>query len=694
MNSKLTAERLCRQAIVYVRQSSPGQVLHNLESQRRQYGLVDHARELGFVQVSVIDDDLGRSGSGLMDRPGFQKLVAAVCTGEVGAIFCIEASRLARNGRDWHHLIELCGMTGAVVIDPDGVYDPSFINDRLLLGLKGTMSEFELNLLRQRSLEAIRQKAGRGELKFHLPIGFVWSESGKVEMDPDHRIQQAIHLVFSKMTELGSIRQVLLWFRREKVSLPAKAEGTGHQVIWKLPVYNTIYHMLQNAMYAGAYAFGKTESRTKIVDGRTRKSIGHHKPQDSWTVLIRDHHPGYISWEDYERNRAMIRANSNLKWGTSRKAGRGGQAMLTGLLRCRRCGRMLQVSYSGTRSNVPRYHCKGAQINHGEDWCISFGGLRIDEAITELVLEAISGNAVEAALEAAEQLRQRTQEQRKTLELEVEQARYEARLAARRYENIDPENRLVASELESRWNSALIRVQELDNKLLQFDSDDGLTPLPDKEVLLSLAQDLPAVWNAPSCDMRLKQRIVRILVHEIVADVDENDHEVVLLIHWAGGRHSELKVKKNKTGQHRRCTSLEAIEVLKQMAGGHTDEQIATTLNRLGFKTGAGHTWNDKRVYAARHTHDLPAYDPQQTQGYRTLEQAAQYLGVSANSVRRMIKLKKLRAEQVVPCAPWRISIAVLDSEEIRQAVRDIKGGSRVPRTQSAEEQDSLFSIS
>ena len=204
MNSKLTAERLRRQAIVYVRQSSPGQVLHNQESQRRQYGLVDHARELGFVQVSVIDDDLGRSGSGLMDRPGFQKLVAAVCTGEVGAIFCIEASRLARNGRDWHHLIELCGMTGAVVIDPDGIYDPSFINDRLLLGLKGTMSEFELNLLRQRSLEAIRQKAGRGELKFHLPIGFVWSETGKVEMDPDHRIQQAIRLVFSKMTELGA----------------------------------------------------------------------------------------------------------------------------------------------------------------------------------------------------------------------------------------------------------------------------------------------------------------------------------------------------------------------------------------------------------------------------------------------------------------------------------------------------------
>jgi hypothetical protein len=355
---------------------------------------------------------------------------------------------------------------------------------------------------------------------------------------------------------------------------------------------------------------------------------------------------------------------------------------------------MLQVSYSGTRGNVPRYHCKGAQINHGEDWCISFGGLRVDEAMTEMVLDAISGNAIDAALEAAEQLRQQRQQQRKALELELEQARYEARLAARRYENIDPENRLVASELESRWNTSLVRVQEVDNKLIHFDSGSGLTPLPDKEVLLSLAQDLPAVWNAPSCDMRLKQRIVRILVHEIVADVDENNHEVVLLIHWAGGRHSELRVKKNRTGQHRRCTSLEAIQILKQMAGGHTDEQIATTLNRLGFDTGAGHTWTEMKVYSARRTHHLPAYDPQSRNGYLTLEQSAQYLGVSANSVRRMIQQKKLCAEQVVPCAPWRISVAILDSEEIREAVRGIKSGLRSPRTQSTEEQERLFSIS
>ena len=323
MNPKLNAKRLSRRAIVYVRQSSPGQLIHNQESQRRQYGLVDRARELGFSDVTVIDDDLGRSGSGFIERPGFQRLVAEVCSGEVGAIFCIEASRLARNGRDWHHLIELCGMTDAVVVDPDGIYDPSIINDRLLLGLKGTMSEFELNLLRQRSLEAIRQKAKRGELQFCLPVGFCWTLAGKIEMDPDRRVQQALQLVFTKMTELGSMRQVLLWFRQRKMCLPSIVDRPGEKAVWKLPVYNTILHLLRNPMYAGAYVFGKTEARTKVINGRARKTGGHFKPQSSWTVLIREHHPGYISWEQFERNQEIIASNSNMKSRMLRKSGRG-----------------------------------------------------------------------------------------------------------------------------------------------------------------------------------------------------------------------------------------------------------------------------------------------------------------------------------------------------------------------------------
>jgi excisionase family DNA binding protein len=688
MNPKLTNERLNRGAIVYLRQSSPEQVFQNQESQRRQYSLADQARELGFRDVIVIDEDLGRTGSGLVERPGFQRLVAEVCAGEVGAVFCIEASRLARNGRDWHHLIWMCGLVGAVLVDFDGVYDPNLVNDRLLLGMKGEMAAFELSLLRQRSLEAIRQKARRGELQFVLPVGFCWTESGKIEMDPDRRIQESIHLTFSKMTELGSVRQVLLWFRREKIGFPTLPRERGERhVVWKLPVYNSVLAMLTNPLYAGAYAFGKSETRTQIVEGQAHKTEGHRKPLSEWMVLIQDHHAGYISWEQYERNQAMIAANANMKSRMEPKAGRGGRALLAGLLRCRRCGRMLHVEYTGRNPHQPRYHCRGARLSHGEDWCISFGGWRADEAVAQEVLEAIGGNAVEAALEAAEQMRQRRETRRRAAEMELEQARYQARLAERRYDAVDPEQRLVAAELEARWNAALQRVRDLEKKLQALASDSEAVAIPPKEVLLSLAQDLPAVWNAPSTDMRLKQRIVRILIHEIVVDIEDEKHEIVMLIHWAGGRHSELRIKKNAPGQRRNCTNLEAIEVVRRMVGQFSDEQIASTLNRLGMRTGAGNTWNEARVYSLRHHHQWPDYEATHSPaGTLTLDQAAGRLGVSVTVVRRLICSRTIPATQVVPGAPWQIPVAAVESQEVLQAARDIKDRHRPSRSQLRDE--------
>jgi DNA invertase Pin-like site-specific DNA recombinase len=678
-NAKVTGDHLKRRAIVYIRQSSPIQVANNLESQRRQYALADQARQLGFQEVEVIDEDLGRSGSGQVERPGFARLVAEVCTGSVGAVFCIEASRLARNGRDWHHLIELCGLVRALVVDPDGVYDPGLLNDRLLLGLKGTMSEFELNLLRQRCQEAIRQKAQRGELQFALPIGYRWAPNGKVEKDPDRRIQQAIELIFAKMEEFGSARQVLLWFRGEKVSLPALMYGeAGRELIWKLPVYNTIWHMLRNPMYAGGYAFGKTEARTRVVEGRARKTIGHSKPVENWTVLIRDHHSGYITWEQYERNQALLADNAHMKSRMEPKAGRGGRSLLAGLLRCRRCGRMLHVAYSGATSEVPRYHCRGAHINHGAAWCISFGGLRPDQAIAAEILKAVEGNALEAAVEAATRIAEQRRQQRQALALELEQAQYEARLAARRYEAVDPDNRLVAAELEARWNTALRRVGEVEIRLRQAETTGQETArIPDKESLISLAQNLPAVWNAEATDMRLKQRITRILIQEIIADVDESAGEIVLMIHWAGGRHSELRVKKNLTGHHSRCTDMEAIEIIRQMAGRFPDEQIAATLNRLGLKTGSGNNWVELRVRTARSYHKLPSYDPTLRQNILTLEEASEILGVSHKIVRRLIDSKVITATQVVPWAPWEIPAESIRSEQVRNEVAAVKRGSR-----------------
>ena len=561
-------------------------------------------------------------------------------------------------------------------------------------GLKGTMSEFELNLLRQRSLEAIRQKARRGELQFLLPVGFCWTSSGKIEKDPDERVQQAIELVFRKITDLGSVRRVLLWFAEEKVSLPAFPRDPGERkMIWKLPVYSNIRAILTSPIYAGAYAFGKTETRTRIVNGRARKTVGHPKPRREWTVLIQDHHLGYISWQEYERNQAMMAANNHMQSGEEPKAGRGGRALLSGLLRCRRCGRMLQVSYIGTRAAVIHYQCNGAHKQRGEDRCMAFGGLRVDAAVANEVLNAVSGNAIEAALQAAEQMQQQRQELRKSITLEVEQARYEARLAARRYEAVDPDQRLVTAELEARWNAALQKTQDLENRLRDFDDEIKSMSAPSKEVLLSLAQDLPAIWNSPSTDMRLKQRLVRILIEEIIADVDEKSSETVLVIHWAGGRHSELRVKKNETGKHRRCTNLDAIAVIRQMADRFSDEQIAATLNRLGLRTGAGNTWNEARVRFARQYHQLPTFDPSHPgNNSLTLREAAQRLNVGLTVVRRMIAEKKLPGSQVVACAPWQIPAEALDSEAVRKELENIKNGVRGPRTQQADGQQALFS--
>jgi DNA invertase Pin-like site-specific DNA recombinase len=697
MSSKLTPEHLQRVAVVYVRQSKPSQVIQHQESKRLQYALVDRARSLGFQQVTVIDDDLGRTGSGLVERPGFERLVVEVCSGQVGAVFCIEASRLARNGRDWHHLIELCGLIGVIVIDPDGMYDPRLPNDRLLLGLKGTMSEFELHLFRQRSAEAILQKARRGELQFRLPIGLCWTPQGKIEMEADLRVQQAIHLVLDKFTELGSARQVLFAFRREGVLLPVKYDDRwGSPIEWKPASYHGIVAILKNPMYAGAYAFGKTEVRTNMIEGRARKTDGHDKPRERWTVLIKDHHPSYISWEQFERNQLVLSENAYMKSRMGRKSGRGGRSLLTGLLRCRRCGRMLNVRFSGPEGNLPCFRCRST-INQDVTQCVHFVGGRLDQAVSQEILRAIEGCAVEAAVEAAERVAQQDEEWQKAMKLELEQARYEAQLAERRYEAVDPAQRLVASELEARWNRALKKVQELETRLQTGTGTSRLQPRPDKEALLALAEDLPAIWNAPETDMRLKQRITRLLIEEIVADVDEQTNEIVLIIHWAGGRHSELRVAKNKSGHHGHANKVEVLDVVRQMASQYGDEQIAATLNRLGLRTGWNNTWNMQRVRDLRSKLHLPAFDQANAaRNTLTMEQAAERLNTSSAMIKRLIEAKVLAATQIVPCAPWQISEEAIKSQAVIDALKTIAGrrNRNVPQSQDPNTNQLMFSIS
>jgi DNA invertase Pin-like site-specific DNA recombinase len=668
---ELPASVLERRAIVYVRQSSLIQVEENLESQRRQYELASHARDLGFRDIVVIDDDLGISASGTSVRPGFESLVAQICQGIVGGVFCLEASRLARNGRDWHHLLELCGLVGAHVFDVDGVYDPSLPNDRLLLGLKGTMSEFELTVMRRRLLDAALSKAKRGELRFGVPVGLVWERGGKIELDPDRRVQSAVRTVFRLFDRLGSARQVLLRMRADGLLFPRPADGkrlTRGQVEWRPPAYRNIISVLQNPLYGGAYAYGRSEHRTTIVNGRAVKKYGHDRPMEAWTVLLRDHHDGYISWQQYERNQERIQRNAFCRPAGSAKSARGGRALLSSILRCRRCGRMLRVSYSGRGAGLPRYSCSVGNAMHGLAPCINFGATRPDIIVARALLDVVQPMAVEAAIMAEQQVSQREDDRRRALELERQQSEYE-----------------VAAELEARWNSALARLRDCETRLEAARAQPSVTP--DRPRLMSLAADLETAWNTASTAMNAKQRLARTLLEEIVVDVDDETREVVLMLHWRGGRHSELRIKKPNSGEHTKRAPAGADKVIGEMATKWSDEHVAATLNRMGLKTGQGLSWNATRVAAHRRTHGIAGYESKNKDGQcLTMSEAAAQFGVSHYAIRCLIKTGVLPARQVVVDAPWQIMAADLHRPDVAEALRARAERGRRPCRKSADE--------
>jgi len=667
--TRITPEHLGRGAFVYVRQSTPDQVLNNHESRRRQYALVDRARALGWSMVEVIDDDLGRSGSGIA-RPGFEKLLAAICEGRVGGVVSIEASRLARNGRDWHTLLEFCGLVGTVIVDEDGVYDPRHPNDRLLLGMKGTMSEMELSLFRQRSLEALKQKARRGELFLTVAVGYLKAPNDRIEKDPDRRVQEAIALVFSKFDELQTVRQVHLWMRQKRLPLPAVSYGDGgRQITWKLPVYNTLHHMLTNPVYAGAYVFGRTGSRTTIEAGRKRIVRGFRKERAAWEVLILDHHEGYIGWTDFERNQRLISDNANGKSFMSRGSVRRGQALLAGLLRCGHCGRKLHVAYSGADGDVGRYHCRGGYLNHGGDRCISFGGMRIDRAVGAEVIERLQPLGIQAALDALDERQAEDAEKRRQIELALEQARFEAARAQRQYDAVDPDNRLVAAGLEQRWNSRLLEVQRLDQELEQLSAAPAATPTQSERTrLLALGADVEQAWASPAALPATRKRIIRTLIGEIVVRVE--DSELAIVIRWNGGDHTSLRVAKNRAGQHRWTTDAEVVELVAALARLLPDQAIAAVLNRAGKTTGRGNGWTRSRVCMLRNNRNIPPYreGERAERGEATLDEAAEKLKVSEATVRRLIAERILPAHQFCKGAPWTIRIEDLGLETVMQA--------------------------
>jgi excisionase family DNA binding protein len=662
--TKITPDHLARGAFVYVRQSTAMQVTHNLESQRRQYGLADRARQLGWQDVEVIDDDLGRSGGGAR-RPGFERLLAAICEGRVGAVMSVEASRLARNGRDWHTLLEFCGLVGTVIIDEDGVYDPVSPNDRLLLGMKGTMSEMELSVFRQRSIEAMKQKAGRGELFLTVAVGYVKGGRDNVEKDPDRRVQEAIALVFRKFTELQTIRQVLVWFRQEKIPLPVLTVGdAADRIIWRAPVYPTLHHILTNRVYAGAYAFGRRTMRVVIENGRKRVIRSMQRDWRSWGVLIQDHHEGYIRWAEFERNQRLIADNANGKRFMSRGAIRRGEALLSGLLRCARCGRKLHVRYS---DGAARYQCVGAFNQLAAARCIIFSATRPDRMVSKEVLDRLQPLGVEAALAGIDARSKRSSEKRDQLEFALRQARYEAARAQRQYDAIDPDNRLVAGELERRWNERLVAVRNLEVEINQLDAETQqvLTSL-DRERLMTLGRDLTIAWDSPGTTAETRKKIIRTVISEIIVDVVGDTLELV--VHWQGGDHTRMMVKKNRTGRTNWCTEEDIIDLVRALARHMPDQTIASVLNRLGKSTSHGHSWTRGSVCSVRHQNDVAIHRPGERaeRGEATINEAAVILDISTTTVRRLIASGVLPATQPCTGAPWIIRQTDLVSESVR----------------------------
>jgi excisionase family DNA binding protein len=666
--NKITPEHLARGAYVYVRQSTGDQLLNNPESRRRQYALETRARSLGWENVIVIDDDLGRSGSGQL-RPGFERLLAAICAGTAGAVLAIEASRLARNGRDWHTLLEFCALVNTLIIDEDGVHDPRVVNDRLLLGLKGTFSELELSMFRQRSREALRLKAARGELHTTVAIGYRRGTNDRLEQDPDRRIRETLSLVFRKFAEIGSARQLVLWLRQERIELPIARHGPqGRTVQWRLPKYHTVHRMLTNPVYAGAYVFGRTVTRARFEKGRKVVTHGVARRREDWEVVIRDHHDGYITWEAYDRNQTVIAGNANMKGAMVPGSVRNGIGLLVGLLRCGRCGRKLKVHHNERRG--ARYVCNTEIGNLSNKNCLAFSNMRTDAAVSAEVLRAVSPLGLDAALQLIGDRERADAERLRQSELALEQARYEETHARRQYDAIDPDNRLVAGELERRWNDRLAAVARLEEQIRNL-RDEQPRALNDNEraTLLALADDLPRVWDHPAASTEIRKRILRTVLKEIVVTIEGN--RLCLVLHWQGGDHSRLEVLKNRSGQNRFKTKIETVQLVRELARLLPDHSIAPVLNRLRIRSARGHSWTQLSVRNFRGTHRIAAYrEGEREQRHELiLHEAASRLGVSRMTVIRLIRDGILPGRQVCAGAPYVIREKDLNRPAVRRAI-------------------------
>lgn len=646
-HDKVTAQHLARLAYLYIRQSSLRQVLENTESTVRQYALKERAVALGWPieRIVVIDGDQGHSGASAADRAGFQKLVAEVGLGHVGIVLGLEVSRLARNNSDWHRLLEICGLTGTLILDEDGVYDPVAFNDRLLLGLKGSLSEAELHVLKARLRGGILNKARRGALKLPLPIGFVYREDDRVVRDPDKQIQQAVQLFFETFRRVGSATGVVRVFREQGLCFPHTVHNGPHrgEVFWQPLQHSTALHLLHNPRYAGAFVFGRT---------RTTKFEGHLQttklPREQWTALFTEAHEGYISWSEYEENQKRLQENAQAHQCGERQSNppREGPALLQGLALCGRCGELMAVHYHQRQGRlVPDYLCQRQTIKAGRNPCQIIAGEALDQAIGNLVVSSLTPQALEMALAVEAEVVARADQANNLRQSQVERARYEADLAQRRFLRVDPDNRLVAEVLEAEWNGRLRQLREAQQQAEQQRQAARVLNEAERQAIMALAQDLPRLWHSEQVSDRERKRMLRLMVVDVTLLKEE---EVIRAqVRFVGGASTTVEVPRPKSAIFLRQTERAILKEIDRLLEQYTDSEVAIQLNSAGYHSFEGKAFHRVMITSLRQSHGLvDHYSRLRMRGLLTAAELGKGLEVSADTVERWHKQGLISGER------------------------------------------------
>jgi len=678
--NKIREDHLQRNAYLYVRQSSVRQVYEHTESTKRQYALADRAVALGWPRgrIITIDSDLGQSGSSAVNRDGFKKLVAEVGMGHAGIVIGIEVSRLARNSSDWHRLLEICALTETLILDEDGVYDPNAFNDRLVLGLKGTMSEAELHYLKARMWGGRLAKAKRGELRTPLPVGFVYGEDGKVILDPDSHVQHVIRSFFEVFRQKRSVRATVLHLQEKHIQFPSvllKGPRKG-EIVWGQLLYTRGIQILHNPRYAGIFSYGKLKTR-RTPEG-TMKYL--HMPRQNWHAFIRDAHAGYISYEEWEQNQDILAQNAQ-SYGAEKRKGppREGPALLQGIILCGKCGRRMHVHYRSRSQKLEgEYQCEQYARNRGLAPCQRVNGRVIDAAVSELLLQSFTPLAVDLAFQIQDELRQRYEALDRIRRQHLQRLEYEANMARRRYMQVDPENRLVADTLEAEWNTKLRALKEAHEEYeKQRETDSSVIGEKEKKEIIALATDFPGLWNNPKTSHQDKKRIVRYLIDDVTV-TKATDRSILVQVRFRGGATKTFGVPAPKPATELFTTSREIINRIDTLLNTYHDSRVADVLNAEGYRTPRGKEFRNATVGYIRRTYGLKSfYDRFHEQRKYTIKEIAKKLGVSYNTVYLWVKNKTIKAYLQTG---RRFYICELNPEYLKERLTSEYRAGRTPR--------------